>query len=482
MRQSDWDKIIEAAMGPASRYLASLPDRPVYRPTDPDEIRALLGGPLPEDGVDAGVVVTSLARDVEPYVTAHASGRYYGFVIGGLHPAAYGADLLASTWDQNAGLYAVAQGVAIAEEVAAEWVLDVLGLPSDASVGFVTGGQMANYTCLAAARHHVLREAGWDVEANGLQGGPKVNVVVKSERHSTIPRALRLLGLGDATSIAVASDGAARMNVKALEETLLDLEGPTIICVEAGNINHGSFDDYQPVADMADQHRQRGNPTWVHVDGAFGLWAAASAATRHLTDGLSRLDSWSTDAHKTLNVGYDSGVAITRHPASHRASMSVQAAYLVQTDGGVRDQMDWNPEFSRRARGFAVYATLRSLGRSGVDEMVDRMCRLARMFADRLTESGRAEVINDVVFNQVLVRWLDPDEDHDGFTDSVMACAQADGTAYFSGTTWNGKRFMRISVSDWATDESDVERSIAALLRCAAPNELGYSAVQRSDA
>lgn len=467
MRQSDWDKIISAAMGPASAYLASLPDRPVYQPTDPDEIRARLGGPLPESGVAAEEVVASLAHDVEPYVTAHASGRYFGFVIGGLHPAGYGADLLAATWDQNAGLYAVAQGVAIAEEVAAGWVIDVLDLPADSSVGFVTGGQMANYTCLAAARHHVLREAGWDVEAYGLQGAPTVNVVVKTERHSTIPRALRLLGLGDATATMVESDQDARMDVAALDRALHDLEGPTIVCVEAGNINHGSFDDYHGVAEAADRHRARGNPTWVHVDGAFGLWAAAAAATRHLTQGMDRLDSWSTDAHKTLNVGYDSGLAICRHPAAHRASMSVQAAYLVQTDGDARDQMDWNPEFSRRARGLAVYATLRSLGRSGVDEMIDRLCRLARLFAARLAESGRAEVINDVVFNQVLVRWLAPDGNHDEFTDQVMAAVQADGTAYFSGTTWNDKRFMRISVSDWATDDSDVERAVAALLRCA---------------
>lgn len=468
MRQSNWAEVIDAAMGPAVHYLESLPDRAVYRPTDPAQIRSLLGGPLPEDGVAADEVVAALARDLGPHATAHASGRYFGFVIGGLHPASYGADLLASTWDQNAGLYAVAQGVAIAEEVAAEWVLDALGLRADASVGFVTGGQMANYTCLAAARHHVLRESGWDVEALGLQGAPRVSIVVKTQRHSTIPRALRLLGFGDSTATMVNSDAQARIDVEHLEQTLQGLEGPTIVCVEAGNINHGSFDDYAGVAIAADGHRKRGNPTWVHVDGAFGLWAAASDRTRHLTAGLDRLDSWSTDAHKTLNVGYDSGIAITRHTAAHRASMSVRAAYLVQTDGAARDQMDWNPEFSRRARGLAVYATLRSLGRSGVDDMVDRLCRLARLFADLLTASGRAEVVNDVVFNQVLVRWLAADGDNNEYTDRVISAIQADGTAYFSGTTWNGERFMRISVSDWATDESDVERSVAALLRCAA--------------
>jgi glutamate/tyrosine decarboxylase-like PLP-dependent enzyme len=467
VNQSDWASVIQAAMGPASDYLESLPDRPVYRPTDPNEIRHLLGGRLPETGSHPEEVIALLANDLEPYATAHASGRYFGFVIGGLHPAAYGAELLAATWDQNAGLYAVAQGVAIAEEVAAGWLLDALDLPAGASVGFVTGGQMANFTCLAAARHHVLREAGWDVEAAGLQGAPKINVVVKTEKHSTVPRALRHLGLGDSTAVEVESDAQSRIDPVALEATLADLDGPTIISVEAGNINFGSFDDYLAVADAADRHRERGNPTWVHVDGAFGLWARASASLKHLTNGMERLDSWSTDGHKMLNVGYDSGLAMCKHPAAHRAAMSVQAAYLVQTDGGARDPMDWNPDFSRRARGLGVYATLRSLGRSGVDEMIARTCRLARLFAEKLSTSEAVEIVNDVVFNQVLVRWKATDGDHDALVDRVLAAIQADGTAYFSGTTWRGRRFMRISVADWATDVSDVERSVAALLRCA---------------
>jgi glutamate/tyrosine decarboxylase-like PLP-dependent enzyme len=467
VRQSDWEKVIEAAIGPATRYFESLPDRRVYRPTDPEEIRALVGGPLPEQGSSPEDVVAALARDLEPYVAAHASGRYFGFVIGGLHPASYGAELLASTWDQNAGLYAVAPGVAVAEEVAAGWVLDLLDLPRDATVGFVTGGQMATFTCLAAARHHLLREAGWDVEAYGLQAAPRVHVVVKSEWHSTVPRALRFLGLGDSTVVAVPSDDQSRIDPLALDGALAGLEGPTIVCVESANVNTGSFDPFAAVADAAERHRLRGNPTWVHVDGAVGLWARASADRVSLAAGLERLDSWSTDAHKLLNVSYDSGIAICRHPAAHRAAMSVHASYLIQSDGEARDQMDWNPEFSRRARGLAVYATLRSLGRSGVADLVDRTCALARRFADRLAASGRAEIMNDVVFNQVLVRWLAPDGDHDAFNDHVVAAIQADGTAFFSGTTWGGMRLMRISVSDWATDEDDVDRSVEALLRCA---------------
>jgi len=467
VRQSDWEKVIDAAIDPATRYLRTLPDRPVYRLTDPAEARTLIGGPLPETGSSPEEVVVALARDLEPFVTAHAGGRYFGFVVGGLHPASYGAELLASTWDQNAGLYAVAPGAAVVEEVAAEWVLELLDLPRNAAVGFVTGGQMATFTCLAAARHHVLREAGWDVEADGLQGAPKVHVVVKSEKHSTVPRALRFLGLGDSAAIEVASDGESRIDPDALELLLAELDGPTIICVESGNVNTGSFDPFGRVADAADQHRKRGNPTWVHVDGAVGLWVRASAQHASLAAGLERLDSWSTDAHKLLNVSYDSGIAISRHAASHRAAMSVHASYLIQSDGEARDQMDWNPEFSRRARGLAVYATLRSLGRKGVDELVDRTCSLARRFADRLAASGRAEVMNDVVFNQVLIRWLAPDGDHDAFNDQVIAAIQADGTAFFSGTTWEGMRLMRISVSDWATDEDDVDRAIEALLRCA---------------
>jgi glutamate/tyrosine decarboxylase-like PLP-dependent enzyme len=467
LQQSDWEKVIEAAIGPATRYLQSLPDRPVYRPADPDEIRALIGGPLPETGTSPEEVVAGLARDLEPFVVAHASGRYFGFVIGGMHPASYGAELLASTWDQNSGLYAATPGVAVAEEIAAGWVLELLDLPRDAGVGFVTGGQMATFTCLAAARHHVLREAGWDVEADGLQGAPKINVVVKSEWHSTVPRALRFLGLGDSTAVVVPSDEQSRIEPEALQRALADLEGPTIVCVESANVNTGSFDPFEAVADIAEQHRERGNPTWVHVDGAVGLWARASADHNNLTAGLERLDSWSTDAHKLLNVSYDSGIAISRHAAAHRAAMSVHASYLIQSDGAARDQMDWNPEFSRRARGLAVYATLRSMGRSGVAEIVDRTCSLARRFADRLAATGRAEVMNEVVFNQVLVRWLSPDGDHDAFNDRVIAAIQADGTAFFSGTTWGGMRLMRISVSDWATDEDDVDRAVEALLRCA---------------
>lgn len=468
MKQSDWEKVIDAAMGPAAKYLESLPNRAVYRPAaDPDELRRVFGGPMPVCGTAPDQVVADLARDVEPYVTAHASGRFFGFVIGGLHPAAYGADLLTSTWDQNSALYPVTPGTAIVEEIAVGWLLELLDLPRDASVGLVTGGQMANFTCLAAARDYVLRETGWDVESDGLQGAPKVNLVVKAESHSTIMRAFRYLGLGASTAVAVDCDDQARIDPEGLDRTLAGIEGPTIVCVESANINTGSFDPFTAVADAAERHRDRGNPTWTHVDGAIGLWARASAGHQQETRGMERLDSWSTDAHKLLNVGYDSGIAICKHAAAHRSAMSTTASYLVQSEGETRDAMDWGPEFSRRARGVAVYAALRSLGREGVDELVRRAHSLARRFARRLEESGRAEIHNDVVFNQVLVRWLSPEGDHDAFNDRVIQCVQASGDAYFSGTTANGMRMMRISVSDWATDEDDVDEAVNALLKCA---------------
>ena len=467
MKRSDWKSVLDAAAEASIRYLESLPDRRVYRPSEPEEIRALVGVPLPERGTSPEQVVEALGRDLEPFLTSHASGRYFGFVIGGLHPAAYGAELLLSAWDQNAGLYAVTPGVAVVEAVAQEWLLDLLDLPRASSVGFVTGGQMANFTCLAAARDAVLRDAGWDVEAEGLYGAPRVNVVVKSEKHSTVARALRYLGLGFSSATEVACDGESRVEPEALAATLQRLSGPTIVCVESGNINTGSFDPFMDVADIADAHRERGNPTWVHVDGAVGLWARAARSHVRMTEGMDRLDSWSTDAHKLLNVAYDSGIAICKDAVAHRAAMSVHASYLMQSEGDKRDPMDWNPEFSRRARGVGVYATLRSLGRDGVNDLVERTNGLAQRFAHQLEGSGRAEILNEVVFNQVLVRWLAEDGDHDSFNDDVIARIQADGTAFFSGTTHEGKRLMRISVSDWATDDADVDRVVAALLRAA---------------
>lgn len=469
MRKTDWGAVAEAAGSITGPYLESLDSRSVWRAVPHEQAKQVLGGPLPEESRDPAEVVAELGRALEPMVNAHASGRFFGFVIGGLHPASYGAELLNAAFDQNAGLYEPIPGAAMAEEVAAGWIVDLLDLPSDAGVGFVTGGQMASFTCLAAARDHVLRAAGWDVEANGLHGAPKVNLVTKAESHSTIGRAFRYLGLGERTATMLPVDDDDRLSVAALADHLAAVSGPTIVCIEAGNVNTGAFDPFEEIADVVDAHRDRGNPTWVHVDGAVGLWARAGSRAADLTGGIERLDSWSTDAHKLLNVSYDSGIAITRHVASHVAAMSVHASYLVHAQRGERDPMDFNPEFSRRARGVAVYATLASLGRTGVRELVDRVCGLAQRFAAGIRAGGIGTVRNGVAFNQVLVAFETPgSRNPDEFCDAVISTINREGEAYFSGTTWRGRRHMRISVSDWATDESDVDRALAAIERALA--------------
>jgi glutamate/tyrosine decarboxylase-like PLP-dependent enzyme len=467
MHRSDWKSVLDAAGTAALDHLESLPERRVYPAGDYEEIRAALDHPPTETGLDPAQVVAELAGDLGPYITAHASGRFFGFVIGGLHPASWGAEILVSTWDQNAALFPPTPGVAVAEELAAQWLVELMGLPPESSVGLVTGGQMATFTCLAAARHEVLRAVGWDVEADGLLGAPPITVAVKEGGHSTVLRALRFLGLGERAVVPVPCDDQDNVRPDALEQALRSVSGPTIVTVECGNVNTGGFDDFTAVADIADAHRAAGHPTWVHVDGAVMLLAAASAAMAARVRGLDRLDSWSTDGHKLLNLAYDCGIAICRHPSAHRAAMSVQASYLEQGTGA-RDPMDWVPEFSRRARGIGVYATLRSLGCEGVADLVERTARLARRFAAALAASGRAVIVNEVVSNQVLVRWLAPDGDHGRLAETVMAGVRAEGVAFFSGTTYHGERLMRISVSDWATDEDDVDLAVEALLRHAA--------------
>jgi glutamate/tyrosine decarboxylase-like PLP-dependent enzyme len=382
-----------------------------------------------------------------------------------MHPAGLGAEWLVTAWDQNAGLYAPTPGVSVAEQVAGRWLVELLALPSEVGVGFVTGGQMANWTCLAAARHHVLAEAGWDVERDGLQDAPRVTVVAGDERHTTIDRSLRYLGLGAGRLVTAACDDQGRVDAAALDEVLKGVSGPTIVAAQAGNVNTGACDPFGAVADAVDAHRERGNPVWLHVDGAFGLWAAASPTTSHLTAGAERADSWSTDGHKWLNVPYDSGYAFTRHPQSHRGATTTKASYLIQGTGQERDPLDWVPEFSRRARGVATYAVLLALGRSGVAEVIESCCGHARRFAEELAATEGIEIRNDVVLNQVLVRFRDPTgQDDDGYTRAVIERVQEGGEAFFSGTTWRGEALMRISVSDWATDDADVDRAVAAVV------------------
>ena len=448
--------LLERTAALALEFLEGLPGRRVGPTAGVEELRAALGGLLPECGEDPLDVVERLAREADPGLVAMAGPRYFGFVIGGHLPATLAADWLTSTWDQNGTLYVTSPANSVAEEISAAWLLDLLGLPAGASVGYVTGGQMANFTCLAAARHAVLRRAGWDVEADGLYGAPEIDVVVSQDSHVTVLVALQMLGLGRQRVKRVATDDQGRMRPDALREVLQECRGPLIVCAAAGNVNTGSFDALEEIVPAV---RERGG--WVHVDGAFGLWAAASPELRHLVRGAGEADSWAVDAHKWLNVPYACGLAITAHPDAHRASMMAAAAYVQPSGGAVRDPFDFTPEFSRRARGFTVWAALRSLGRSGVAELVERCCALARRMADRLRGEPGVEILNDVVLNQVLVRFHGSDER----TREVIRRVQEDGTCWLGGTTWHGRAAMRISVSNWSTTAADIDLSAEAILR-----------------
>jgi glutamate/tyrosine decarboxylase-like PLP-dependent enzyme len=454
--------LLEDVAARAAGFLERLPERAVAPAAGAEELREALGGPLPGGPRDPRLVVAELARAAEPGLMATPGGRFFGFVIGGSLPAALAADWLASAWDQNAGLYAAAPAASVVEEVCGEWLIELFGLPEHVSYGLVTGCQMANFTALAAARNSVLEAAGWDVETDGLVGAPPIQVIAGEERHVTVDRALRFLGLGSASLSTVPADDQGRMRADALEDALAGASRPAIVCAQAGNVNTGAVDPLRAICDAAHEVG-----AWVHVDGAFGMWAAASPTLRPLVEGMERADSWATDAHKWLNVPYDSGLVFCAHPAAHQAAMGVHASYLVHSVNRERDEMDWNPDFSRRARGFAVYAAIRSLGRTGVADLVDRCCAHARRFAEALAREPGIEVLNDVVLNQVLVRFLDPGGDHDARTRAVVKAVQEDGTCWLGGTTWQGRAAMRISVSNWSTTEEDVDRSVAAILRAA---------------
>ena len=444
----------------SSRFIDSLEERPVQPQASIEELRAALGGPLPARGADEAQVVAELIEAAEPGIMAMPSGRFFGFVIGGALPAAVAADWLTTAWDQNAGLIGPTPSAGVVEEVAVGWLQELLRLPDGVSAGFVTGCQMAHMTALAAARHRILERAGWNLLRDGLQGAPRIRVLVGEERHVTVDRALRYLGIGSAQIEAVPADEQGRMRVELLPAALAAGDGPTIVCAQLGNVNTGSCDDVSAIADAVE-----GTGAWLHVDGAFGLWAAASPRLRHLVAGADRADSWATDAHKWLNVPYDSGIAFCADPEAHRAAMSVRASYLEQAgpDAG-RDQMDWNPEFSRRARGFPIYAAIRVLGREGIAAMVERCCDHAARFAELLGAEPGVEILNDVVLNQVLVRFGGDDE----LTQATVKGVQEDGTCWLSGTVWQGRAAMRISVSSWRTSAEDVERSAAAILEAAA--------------
>jgi glutamate/tyrosine decarboxylase-like PLP-dependent enzyme len=444
--------VLHMAAERAVQYLDGL-DKRGAAPT-PEALARLeeLGGPLPDAPSDPAAVVALLDRAGSPATMASAGGRYFGFVVGSALPAALASGWLSAAWDQNAGMGVLSPVAAQLEVIAQRWLLDALALPADAGVGFVTGATMANFSALAAARHALLLRAGWDVEAQGLFGAPPITVIVGDEVHVSVLKALSLLGLGRERVVRVPVDSQGRMRAGALPA----LSGPTIICLQAGNVNTGACDPADEICAIA-----RDAGAWVHVDGAFGLWLAATPARKYLVQGVANADSWATDAHKWLNVPYDSGLVICRRPEHLRAAMSVNAAYLDGQD--VRGEpYQYTPEMSRRARGVEVWAALRSLGRAGLADLIERNCRHAARFAEGLRAAGY-QVLSEVVSNQVLVAFGDADA-----TRRVIAAVQADGTCWCGGTVWQGRAAMRISVSSWATTADDVERSLAAILRCAA--------------
>jgi glutamate/tyrosine decarboxylase-like PLP-dependent enzyme len=461
---------LERAHEHARAFLDNLDGRPVAARAGVEALRARFIRPLPDDACDPADVVDELVAAVEPGLHTSAGGRFFGWVIGGALPAAVAADWLTAVWDQNAGAFAVSPAAAIAEEAVGEWLKDLLGLPGHASFGLVTGCQMAHVTCLLAARHALLARRGWDVEAKGLFGAPPIRVFTSDTHHASVDRAVRMVGLGSDAIVNLPSDEAGRLAAEGLERALRDWDGPAMVVLQAGELCTGVFDDFETLIPMA-----HSAGAWVHVDGAIGLLAAASRARRGLVRGVAGADSWATDGHKWLNTPYDCGLAFTAHPDAHRAALTQQASYIAPA--AARDELDWNPEFSRRARGFAVYAALRQLGRSGLEELIDRTSEHCRALTYGIGALQGAERLSDPEINQGLVRFLDPgpeatEQDHDRRTDAVIAAICASGEAFFGGVTWRGRRAMRVSVSNWRTTEVDVARTLAAVAKVLERNDL----------
>lgn len=442
--------LLENTAQRAISYLEGIGDRTVAPSAEAVAKLATLDEPLNESSTSAEQVIKLLDEICSPATTAMAGPRFFGFVIGGSLPVTVAANWLASAWDQNSGLYTPTPATSKLEQVALNWLLDLFKLPSDCGGAFVTGATMANFSALAAARHALLKRVGWNVEADGLFGAPAITVVVGAEAHPTLFKSLGLLGLGRTRVVRVPVDSQGRMRADAIPS----LAGPTIVCVQAGNVNSGAFDPFPEICARAHEAG-----AWVHVDGAFGLWATAARSTAPLATGIEDADSWATDFHKWLNVPYDSGVALVHDADALRAAMAITADYLPTSE--FRNPSDFTPELSRRARGVEVWAALRSLGRQGVAELVERNCRQARRFAEGLETAG-FEVLNEVVLNQVLVVFGDAET-----TNRVVSEIQRDGTCWCGGTVWQGQTAMRISVSSWATTDADVERSLEAMIRIA---------------
>jgi len=448
--ENPYRSVLGDAASRAIQYLQVIQERGVRPSQQAIDALMKLGGPLPEHGHDASAVIKLLDEQGSPGTVGTTSGRFFGFVVGGALPATVAAHWLADAWDQNACLYELSPVAAQCEEIVLAWLLDLLRLPNGCGGAFVTGAQMANFTALAAARHATLLDANWNVEEDGLFSAPPITVVVGEEVHVTVLKALAMLGLGRNRIVTIPTDSQGRMRADALPR----LSGPAIICVQVGNVNTGACDPVGEICDAA--HQQR---AWVHVDGAFGLWAATIPTRCHLTEGVGAADSWATDAHKWLNVPQDSGIAIVRDMRHLRGAMAITSSYL--QPGERREPMQYGPESSRRARAVEIWAALRNLGRQGVADLIERTCQHAKRFADRLRSAG-FEILNDVVLNQVLVSFGESD-----VTKRVIEAIQSDGTCWCGGTVWKGCTAMRISVSSWATTETDVDRSLDAIIRIA---------------
>ena len=459
---NDWtSSLATRAAAHADAYLSTIRTRPVKATLSADDLRSRLGGPLPAHGADPMQVIDLLAEAGREGTVASQGPRYFGFVTGGSVPAAIAADWLVSAWDQNAQMFVMSPVAAVVEQIVADWLKELFRLPATWSVGFVTGAQMASFTSLLAARHQLLHQQGWDVERDGLFGAPPIEVVVSDESHRTIFTALRMSGLGAERVRRVETDAHGRMRIDRLAEVLRGGSGPCIVCAQIGNVNTGAAD---PIGEMAPLTRERG--AWLHVDGAFGLWAATSPSRRHLTSGIEQADSLATDGHKWLNVPYDCGLVLTAHAESHQRALLMPAHYI-QATAGERDPRAFTPDESRRARAIPMYAALRALGRDGITELVDRCCTLASQMAALLAKHDCVRVLNDVVLNQVLVQFRPPGGDNDAaaaLTQAVISRVQDDGICWVGGTKWHGHTAMRVSISNWSTTPADIEQSAAAIL------------------
>lgn len=453
---------LSKALALAEDFLDQLDSAPVGVSQTYEELLSHWDTILPQQGIAAEEVIEEINAAARPGLMHNQSGRFFSWVIGGSHPAALAADWLTSTWDQNAGLFTVAPSASIVEEIAGNWLKQLFRLPDHASFAFVTGCQMAHFTCLNAARNHLFNEMNWDIESNGFYGAPRIRIICSDEKHVTVTRAVRMLGFGTAVINNVQSDSSGRINIEALESELKrESEIPAILVLQAGDVNTGAFDDFKNIIPLARQFK-----TWIHVDGAFGLWACASPRFSSLTEGISSADSWASDGHKWLNVPYDCGYAFTAYPESHKRSLALHASYVTSAKQA-RDQMDWTPEFSRRARGFATYAAIKELGADGITALINRCCSHALTIVQEAGKLQGAEIISLPIINQGLLRFKHPhsssESDHASHTERVIQEINKTGEAFFQPTTFKGIRCMRVSVSGWRTNDDDVRRTVNAI-------------------